>query len=115
MPVSLGKLDWSLWFYGLWSAFVGGGAGAAGAAIAAIALDPSHFNLNEPWPLFKLALTTFLVSGLAPFFAYLKQQPLPPIITVTETKTTSLQHDPTAIVEQTIKTTEVKPAEEQPK
>jgi len=107
-----GKMEVGLWVYGLVSAFIGGGAGAFTAGPAVAMIDPEKFNLSHPWPLFMVMAAVFVASGLTPFFAYLKQNPLPPIV-VTETTTTTLQTNPPAIVE--IKTTETKPSEEQPK
>lgn len=109
------RLEWGLWLYGLGSAFIGGGAGGVGAAIGAAILDPTHFNVLHPGPLLLLMASTFAASGVTPFFAYLKQYPLPSLVTETETKTTRMQANPPAIIEQTVRTTETKPVEEAPK
>lgn len=84
------RYEWGLWLYGLLSAFIGGGASALSAGTAVSMIDPEKFNLVHPGPLFLAMGITFLSSGLTPFFAYLKQHPLPAIVTVTQTQTTSL-------------------------
>ncbi len=102
------NLEWGLWLYGLMSAFIGGGATALSTGTAVSMIDPEKFNIQNPRPLLLMLLVTFVASGFAPFFAYLKQHPLPSIRTV-ETKTTTLQENPPAIVEKTVTTTEEKP------
>lgn len=105
MPTSLGKLDWSAWFYGMFYAFIGGGSGALGTGIALPAIDSEHFNSSHPRLILEAMVVTFIVSGLPSFFGFLHQNPLPAAITVTSTETTTLQTNPPAIVVQTVQTT----------
>ena len=79
------KLNWELWLYGLMAGVIGG---ASTAALSWAGLGAAHSaGLDVPTLNFK-ALGIVLISGAAPsFFAYLKQQPLPPIVT-TETTIT---------------------------
>lgn len=79
------KLNWELWLYGLLAGVIGG---ASTAALSWAGLGAAHAaGMDVPMLNFK-ALGIVLISGAAPsFFAYLKQQPLPPIIT-SETTTT---------------------------
>lgn len=115
MPINFGRLDWSSWLYGLLAGFFGGGAGAVTSGFANMVVDPEHFNILHPRLVIESMVTMFVISGVLTALAFLHQNPLPTVVTVTETKTTSLQKDPPAIVEQIVKTTEAKPVEEQPK
>lgn len=73
------KLDWGKWLYGLVSGFIGGGAGAVSAGFAGIWTDPEHFSpANGARHLLTLMSITFLFSGVMTAIAYLKQSPLPP-------------------------------------
>jgi hypothetical protein len=102
------RYEWRLWLYGLGSAFIGGGSTALSTGATVSVIDPEKFNLSNPRPLFIAMVITFVASGLTPFFAYLKQHPLPAIITVTTKETTSLQQNPPALVKETVQTTEEK-------
>lgn len=75
------KLDWGHWAYGLFAAFIGGGAGAVTAAFGAMVLTPGQYNMsgNPGWNSLKLMCFTFVMSGAIVTFAYLKQSPLPAI------------------------------------
>jgi hypothetical protein len=112
LPAGLGRLDFGQWAYGLVAAFIGGGSGAFSGGLASILVDPADFNIftSKFW---VLVMTTFFISGLVPFFAYLHQQPLPPEIKTVE-KTTQITTPATAdspkIVE-TVKETHVEPVE----
>jgi hypothetical protein len=73
------KLNWDKWLYGLFSGFIGGGAGSAGAALSACVIAPDAFNLAAKLGhTLELAGSTFLISGLVTALAYLRQSPLPP-------------------------------------
>ena len=90
-------MNWGSWFYGLITAFVSGGAGAFGAVQGATMLAPQSFNLNgQIGNSLKLAVATFVMAGIGPFFAYLKNHPLPDVVsstTVTVTQTKSAEPD----------------------
>jgi hypothetical protein len=108
LPLGLGKLDFAQWGYGLLAAFIGGGAGAFSGGLASIIVDPQDFNIftQKFW---ALVLTTFFISGLTPFFAYLHQQPLPPELKTVErtTQTTIPATSESPKVVETIKETHV--------
>ena len=72
MQLNLG-IRFDLWLYGLWSAFVGGGAGAIGSGVAA-----STMNLTKsPHDTLVLMGWTFLITGIISAAAYLKEHPAP--------------------------------------
>lgn len=92
-----GKLDWSNWLYGLFSGLIGGGATSVGTGIANIVVDPNDFNIYAG--LHKLLLVmvvSFVVGALTAFFAFLKTQPLPPIIH-TETNVQKTESTPEGV------------------
>lgn len=74
------KWRWSFetWIYGLFSAFIGGGASAVTAGVSGSMIDPEKFNLNAGLVnVLKLTGACFVLNGLLTMFAYLKQSPLP--------------------------------------
>ncbi len=81
------NLDWDKWIYGLVSAFIGGGSGAFSSGIGATLIAPQDFNIQHPSALLKLMFFVFVISGLPPFFAYLHQNALPAVKTVTTIET----------------------------
>lgn len=89
LPGGLGELDWGQWAYGLAAAFIGGGAGAFAAGLGSIVTDPTDFNPSTP-KFWKLIITTFVLAGLVPFFAFLHQKPLPDVKTVEKTVQTTI-------------------------
>ncbi len=105
LPMGMGTLDWGQWAYGLIAAFIGGGAGAFASGLGSIIVDPVDFNPSSD-KFWKLIITTFVIAGLAPFFAFLHQKPLPEIKTVEKTiqTTTPATPDSPKIVE-TVKET----------
>ena len=91
------QLDWGHWFYSLFAALIGGGAGSVTAALGAMGIAPGQFGVGgDPgWNSLKLMLVTFLINGGISTFAYLKQSPLPAqILTVTDTKTETVSITP---------------------
>src|SRR5271167_4427490 len=85
------KLAWGSWFYGLFAALIGGGAGAVAAGLAAMGLAPGQFGVsgNAGWSNLKLMGATFVVSGIIAAAAFLKQSPLPAIETTVSASTTT--------------------------
>jgi len=72
------KLEWGVWFYGLVSGFIGGGAGSIAAGFGGLITDPEHFSpAHGVRHLFTLMGITFLISGIMTAMAFLKQSPLP--------------------------------------
>jgi hypothetical protein len=90
LPMVLGALDWGQWAYGLIAAFIGGGAGAFASGLGSIIVDPTDFNPSTD-KFWKLIITTFVLAGLVPFFAFLHQKPLPDVRTVEKTVQTTIQ------------------------
>src|SRR5271154_6010101 len=86
------SLAWDQWLYGLISSVVGAGSTAASGVFAVMLIDPEKFNINQSWNLVRVSFAIFAVSALGQFFAYLKQNALPPVLTAqsatekTETK-----------------------------
>lgn len=80
------KLNFEAWSYGLVAASIGG---ASTAALSWAGMGAAHAaGIDVPVLNFK-ALLVVLISGAAPsFFTYLKQSPLPPIVSETTTITT---------------------------
>jgi hypothetical protein len=92
------KLNWESWVYGLFSGFIGGGAGAVSTGFAQVIIDPGHADLKH---LLALMGTSFLISGLLTSFAYLKQSPLPvpeQVVAVTTTTQPSSKPQTTTTV-----------------
>jgi hypothetical protein len=83
--------DWQNWLRGLWAAVIGGGANAVVNAVGLNMADPNHFNAQSS-DFLKVIGTMFGSSAALAFFMYLKQSPLPQVISKTVT---------TTIVEQT--------------
>lgn len=100
----LQNLDWDNWTRGLVAALVGGGSAAVVGGFAFMVTDPSHAEWGR---LFKSMMMIFGYSALKDAFLYLKQNPLPKVITVTTTETTTRQNDPPAIVTTKVEETKV--------
>ena len=79
--------DWANWLRGLWAAAIGGGSNAVVGAFSLNMSDPSHFNAQSP-TFFFFFCTLFASSALVSFFMYLKQSPLPQVISKTTVTTT---------------------------
>lgn len=79
--------DWGNWLRGLWAAAIGGGANAVVSAFSLNMADPNHFNAQSP-AFFQLVGTLFASSALVSFFMFLKQSPLPQVISKTTVTTT---------------------------
>ncbi len=86
MPL-LDSMDWGGWIYGLWAAVIGGGSTAASGAVAVISVDPKDFNLetNKFW---KVMMVMFAIGAATNFLSYLKQNPVPKIISKASSTTT---------------------------
>lgn len=104
------QLDWSNWLYGLFAGMIGGGSTAVTGALAASAIDSHDFGLGTARS-FKLMAAMFAMSAAKDMFLYLKQNPLPKVVTVTTVETTQ-QMTPKSTVVTTVEQTKV---EELPK
>lgn len=94
-------LNWGVWVYGLVAGFIGGGSSAATGALAITILDPKDFNFADA-KIWKAMALMFLFNGVKDTLLYLKQHPLPEVITTVTTETTTRQTDPPAIVKTTV-------------
>jgi hypothetical protein len=83
------RLNWSQWLYAVVSAFIGGGASAVSGGIVVSAYDPKDFNFGDT-KIYGVMLFMFSFNGLLNAFFYLKQHPLPEVITTTTTTETSI-------------------------
>jgi hypothetical protein len=96
------NMDWSNWLEGILAALIGGGSSAIVSGVTINLVDPNHFN-----PMHKgfyiLIGAMFLSNGLLNMFAYLKQNPLPTVKTVTDSvkRTTDPTGSVTTHTEQT--------------
>ena len=104
MMTGFGKLDWGNWLYGLFAAFIGGGAGAVVTGFAASALAPNELRLGS-FKSFELIGMVFLIKGMFVGCAFLAQQPLPQKVTVTTVETT--ETNPPVTVKTTVEETKV--------
>lgn len=82
----LKQLDWAGWFYGLLHGTIGG---AASSGLGWIGMTTARgVGVDVPTLNWK-ALGILLVSGAVPsFLLYLKQSPLPTVVTTTTTTAT---------------------------
>jgi hypothetical protein len=113
-PLNLlpGKLDWSSWVYGLFAGIIGGGSSAVVSGITVALQDPKDYSLQSG-NFYWLVLSVFCANGAMSAFLYLKQSPLPPIVTVTTVKETTAISTPSEakMVETTVQKTEVQKPE----
>lgn len=65
------------WGRGLASTMIIGGAGAFEASLSSSLALHDVINIDNPWPMFRLAVTAFVVSALIKAMEFLKRDPLP--------------------------------------
>jgi len=70
-------LNWKKWIYGLFSAFIGGGAGSIVSTPVVSMLDPNHDAVLGSAHFFELFAVLFVTHGLLTAAAYLQKSPLP--------------------------------------
>ena len=110
-----GRMDWDSWAYSLVAGFISGGSGAVVSGITVSMLDPKDFNFLTH-QFYILVSAVFLANGVLSAMAYLHQNPLPPVTTVTTVETTQqLPTKPPATVVTTVEKTEVGPPSEKGK
>jgi hypothetical protein len=73
------NLAWDQWAYGLFSGAIGGGANAVYAAFGAAVIKPKAFPFGSVES-FQLMGWMFLFSAAMSGFLYLKQKPLPDVV-----------------------------------
>ena len=114
MSLSVGKfgeLNFGDWLYGLFAAFIGGGATAVVAAFSINMVDPQHFNTSSP-DFYKIVLAMFGSSGLINALMFLRSKPLPDVKkVVTTTETTEVTSHPMARVVTTVEETKMVPVD----
>ena len=102
------NLDWGTWIYGAMYAFVSAGSGSILAGFTAAYVDPEHFNISNPKRILELLGGMFLFAAVPAFFGFLRQNPLPKIITTTTDSITVKRNPPTVTATSTTTTTETK-------
>lgn len=107
----IGRMDWGNWIYGLVAAFIGGGASSISTGFAVSVVDPKDFALFGPKSIHVMWIT-FCFNGILVGCAYLKQNSLPSIRTVTTVETVTHQSNPPAVVTKTVEETVEKTIEE---
>lgn len=85
LPLGLGRIDFTDWVRGVFAAFISGGASAVTSGVVVSIKDPSHYAPGTK-DFFELVGSVFLMSGLMSLMAFLREKPLPAILTTTETK-----------------------------
>lgn len=106
----LGELDWGSWLSGVIGGFIGGGASAVTSAVSMLVVDPNYVATHGA-NIVKIATTTFVVSGILGAALYLKQHPVPEVITTTtKTERTEVREDPAATITTKIEQQKVEPA-----
>lgn len=78
----VGHLDWENWLYGLFAGFIGGGASAVTSGITLNMVDSKDFNIYTS-KFYTTVAAIFLVNGTMNMFMFLRQTPLPKIVTTT--------------------------------
>lgn len=99
-----GKMDWGNWLYGLFSGFIGGGAGAVVSGVSVSVMDPKDYAFGSS-KFFTLVAVVFVTNGVMTALAYLHQHPLPSVVTVETVKTIEKPDQPTTTVTTVEKTT----------
>ena len=106
--MTLPKLDWSDWVGGLVSGVISSGATSAIAAFGMATQDPEHFtDINK---IIKSITVAFIIGAILNMLNYLKQKPVPSI--VTEVKQSTIATARNGDTEQTVTT--VKTTQENP-
>lgn len=86
--VAAQRLDWRGWFLGIMGAIISGGAGAIGGATGTMVLDPATFNIHRGvHKIFEAMAISFGFSAITSLAKYLKTQPIPAEVSITEVST----------------------------
>jgi hypothetical protein len=110
-----GRFAWEQWLYGLFSGIIAGGATSASSALTAALLAPDKFNITNGH-FYALLGITFMVNGLVAAFLYLKQSPLPALVTTTTTESIGVPGQPPALISKKVEQVQVSenPPKEKP-
>lgn len=87
------RLDWPGWLLGVFGALISGGASAIAGGFGAIVIDPSHDftpGMGGTHHLLELMGVAFMFSGMISLAKFLQTHPVPDIITVETTQTTTV-------------------------
>jgi hypothetical protein len=100
---------------GLFSGIIAGGATSASSALTAALLAPDKFNITNGH-FYALLGITFMVNGLVAAFLYLKQSPLPALVTTTTTESIGVPGQPPALISKKVEQVQVSenPPKEKP-
>lgn len=105
MPLTLTNfwkdLDWDNWLYGAWVAASSGFATAGAASFALYMQDPKDYNPFQSRFWVAFGTIVFFTAGSS-FFAFLKQNPAPKVISRTTTSVTSTGNGGVVTMEQTV-------------
>lgn len=105
------NLDWSNWIRGLLAALIGGGSSAVSGGIVVSAYDPKDFNFGDA-KIFKVMGFMFVFNAVLSMFMYLKQHPLPDVVTtVTTTEVSTSSGRPPVTITKTVEEKTTGPAE----
>lgn len=105
LPAGLGKLDWSDWVLGLWSALIQGGSSAVLSAVGLMVIDPKDFSAGQH-KLWAVAGSLFCWNGFLGMLAFLRTKPAPGVI---QTVTTVRTSEPEGTTVKTVQETKVEP------
>ena len=109
LPFGFGHVDAQDWVRGLVAAFIQGGSAAVVSGVVVSQNDPKEYALGSG-KFFGLVTSVFLVAGTLGAFAFLRQKPLPDLITTTVTAKTTEQPGTEPKTETTVQTTTTAPA-----
>ena len=85
LPLGLGRIDFTDWVRGVFAAFISGGASAVTSGVVVSSKDPSHYAPGS-LDFFELVASVFFMNGLIGMMFFLREKPLPDIVTTTETE-----------------------------
>jgi len=100
------EVGWTNWFRGIMAGFIGGGAGAFSGGLAGILVAPDQVNFAHPRALLNIMAGTFLINGCLHMMAFLAQNPVPSVTTISSTQKVTQVPSENAVV--TEKITETK-------
>lgn len=84
---------WSKWLYGLVAAGIGGGASAAYGALSVMIVDPKDFN-PQTGRFYAVSGLMFTFGALTSFLMYLKEHPVPEIVSSSRHESTVIEAMP---------------------
>lgn len=90
------KLNWDNWLLGVGSAFIGGGSSAiVGGLTSMAAFHVDVTTWDGAKKIISVMFINFILAGATSMFFYLKQSPLPTVVTETKTVTATVTTETT--------------------